>query len=104
MITMKAKALHSGIRSGVQFASRTVARVVQFLSDFWWFLRHWNPVSIRWNSPRWNWRLAMSRAAIAAAYAEGRAKIDAEAKADAEAIAESELNPTGQATVHKSEE
>ena len=67
-----------------QLSSGTVARVVQFLSDFRWFLSRWQPVSVKLNSPRLLWRMAMSRASIHAAIARSRAAIKAEAIAESD--------------------
>ena len=35
-----------------------------FLLDFLWFLRNWKPINIKWNSPRYLWRMAMRRERI----------------------------------------
>ena len=51
---------------------------VRFLSDFWWFLSHWHPVSVKWRSPRMVWRMAMRREQIKAAVLRGRAAIEAD--------------------------
>ena len=52
--------------------------LVRFLRDFWWFCRRWHPVSVRWNSPRMLWRMAMKREAIKAAVLRSRAAIEAD--------------------------
>ena len=39
-------------------------RPIRFLLDFWWFANRWSPVSAKWRSPGWLWRLARRREAI----------------------------------------
>jgi hypothetical protein len=35
--------------------------LVSFLSDLWWFCRHWHPIRVRWNSPKTLWCMARKR-------------------------------------------
>jgi hypothetical protein len=33
----------------------------RFLVNLWWFVNHWHPISVKWNSPRMLWKMAMRR-------------------------------------------
>jgi len=46
------------------------SKVSSRLADFVWFCVHWHPFSVRWNSPRMIWNMAMKRERIRAAVLE----------------------------------